>query len=84
MDKHEVDFVKWERLERFGTIAAFLLAAISLHSLDASDAVVGGAIGAASALVLPGGAASRPRAVALAGAGALVGALVGGWAPGLA
>ena len=43
-----------------------------------------GAIGAASALVLPGGAASRPRAVALAGAGALVGALVGGWAPGLA
>jgi|GEM_PF-1874509 hypothetical protein len=84
MDKNEVDLVKWERLERFGTIAAFLLAAISLHALAASDAVVGGAIGAASALVLPGGAASRPRAVALAGAGALVGALVGGWAPGLA
>jgi hypothetical protein len=43
--------------------------------------VVGGAIGAASALVLPGGAASRPRAVALAGAGAILGALMGGWAP---
>ena len=84
MDKHEVDLVKWERLERFGTIAAFLLAAISLHALHASDAVVGGAIGAASALVLPGGAASRPRAVALAGAGALVGTLMGGWAPGMA
>jgi outer membrane lipoprotein SlyB len=81
MDKHEVDLAKWERLERFGTIAAFLLAAISLHALHASDAVVGGAIGAASALVLPGGAASRPRAVALAGAGAILGALMGGWAP---
>lgn len=84
MDKNEVDFVKWERLERFGTIVAFLGAALALHALHASDAVVGGAIGAASALVLPGGAASRPRAVALAGAGALAGALVGGWAPGLA
>lgn len=84
MDKLEVESIKWERLERFGTIAAFLLAAISLHALAASDAVVGGAIGAASALVLPGGAASRPRAVALAGAGAIVGALMSGWAPGIA
>jgi len=84
MDKLDIEALKWERLERFGTIAAFLLAAISLHALHASDAVVGGAIGAASALVLPGGAASRPRAVALAGAGAIVGALMGGWAPGLA
>lgn len=84
MDKHEADAQRWERLERFGTIVAFLATAVALHSLHASDAVVGGAIGAASALVIPGGSISRPRAVVLAGAGALVGALVGGWTPGLA
>lgn len=81
MDRVEADAQKWERIERFGTIVAFLAAALGLHALHASDAVVGGAIGAASALVMPGGGTSRARAVAAAGTGALIGAFVSGWDP---
>ena len=92
MDKNEVDLVKWERLERFATIASFLLAAISLHALHASDAVVGGAIGAALACwpVLSGCNSGIPlvswsAGVALSPWGAAVslrgGAWLGGGAP---
>ena len=81
MDRVEVESQKWERLERFATIFAFLATAVGLHALHASDAVVGGAIGAASALVMPGGGSVRARAVVTAGAGALIGAVISGWSP---
>lgn len=84
MDRVEADAQKWERIERVATIFGFLAAAIGLHALHASDAVVGGAIGAASALVVPGSGASRARAVVTAGVGAIVGAVWSGWLPGVA
>lgn len=81
MDQHDVNAQKWERLERLATILAFLVAAIVLHVFDAEDALVGGAIGAASALVVPGGSPGRARAAIAAGAGALLGAALGSFDP---
>lgn len=81
MDANEVASQKWERIERFATILAFLTAAILLHVFEAQDALVGGAIGAASALVVPGGGHGRARAAMAAGVGALIGAALGGFDP---
>lgn len=69
-----------ERIERFATIVTLLAFAGGLQALGAPESTVGGCIGAALGLVMPGG--SRARALTTAGAGALLGAVVSGWVPG--
>lgn len=82
MDANEVASQKWERIERFATIFSFLAAAVALHGLDAPPGIVGGAIGAASALVVPGGRGGSARAAVAAGVGAVIGtAFFDGWDP---
>ena len=68
-----------ERVERFATIVTLLAFAGGLQALGAPESTVGGCIGAALGLVMPGG--SRARALATAGAGALLGAIASGWSP---
>lgn len=70
-----------ERVERVATIAALILAAIGMQAMGAPESVVGGAIGAAVALAVPGG--NRSRAMLASGAGAIIGAIAGGWMPGV-
>lgn len=68
-----------ERIERIATIVGLLTAGIILQAIGAPESLVGGAIGAAAALVRSNPTA---RATILAsGAGAAMGALMGGWAP---
>lgn len=66
-------------IERVSTIFLLLSAAATLQALRAPEGVVGTAVGAAASLIVPGG--SRPRALVGAGAGAILGALAGGWVP---
>ncbi len=75
MDKNELDATKYERLERVATILLLLAAATGLQALGASEGVVGGAVGAAAGLIMPG--QSRTRAVVAAGVGALAFSLLG-------
>lgn len=66
-------------IERVSTILLLLCAAVALQALDAPEGVIGTAVGAAASLIVPGG--SRPRALVGAGAGAIIGAIAGGWVP---
>lgn len=69
-----------ERAERVGTISLLLVAAVVLQAMHAPEAVVGGAVSSAITLAMPGGG-SRTRLLVGSGAGALAGALLGGWIP---
>jgi hypothetical protein len=66
-------------IERISTILLLLSAAVALQALHAPEGVIGTAVGAAASLIVPGG--SRPRALVGAGAGAILGAIAGGWVP---
>lgn len=79
MDPNQVLHDKHERLERVATLVSLLVATVVLQILDAPESLVGGALGAAAALVVPGG--SRTRSIVAAGAGAALGAMLGGWIP---
>lgn len=68
-----------ERIERIGTILLLLTAGVVLQVLQAPESLVGGALGAAAALVKSN--ASRGATMLASGAGAIVGAVLGGWMP---
>lgn len=67
-----------ERLERIATIALLVIAGVVLQAMDAPESIVGGAFGAAAALVK---SSNHNVALAASGAGAVVGAILGGWMP---
>jgi hypothetical protein len=71
-----------ERLERLGTILLLLVAGVVLQVLGAPESLVGGALGAAAALVKSN--ASRGATMLASGVGAILGAVLGGWMPVLA
>lgn len=79
MDRTELEATKYERAERVATILLLLGAAVGLQALGASEGVVGGAVGAAAGLIMPG--QSRTRAVVAAGLGALAFSTLDVWAP---
>ena len=64
-----------ERLERIATIALLVIAGVVLQSIGAPESIVGGAFGAAAALVKTG---NHNVALAASGAGAIFGAILGG------
>lgn len=73
---------KAEARERLITIVLMLSAGIALQAMAAPEALVGGALGAAAVLVKSN--ASRGTTILASGAGAVIGALLGGWLPVLA
>lgn len=81
MNDTETKAARDERLERFGTVVALLIAGGVLQAMHAPESVIGSVFGAAAALTAPGG--GRGRVVAAAGTGALLGAVAGGWVPGV-
>jgi hypothetical protein len=68
-----------ERAERLITIALLLVAGVVLQVMDAPESLVGGAMGAAAALVKSN--TGRGATMLASGAGAIVGAVLGGWMP---
>jgi hypothetical protein len=68
-----------ERIERIGTILVLVLAGLALQAMHAPESLVGGALGAAAALVKSN--TSRSATMLASGAGAIVGAVLGGWMP---
>jgi len=68
-----------ERIERLSTIALLLVASVVLQVMDAPESLVGGAMGAAAVLVKSN--TGRGATVLASGAGAIVGAVLGGWMP---
>ena len=68
-----------ERAERLITIALLLVAGVVLQVMDAPESLVGGALGAAAALVKSN--TGRGATMLASGAGAIVGAVLGGWMP---
>ena len=68
-----------ERAERLITIALLLVAGVVLQVMGAPESLVGGAMGAAAALVKSN--TGRGATMLASGAGAIVGAVLGGWMP---
>jgi len=68
-----------ERRERLITILLMSGLALALQAMHAPEALVGGAVGAAAVLVKSN--ASRGATLLASGAGAVLGAVLGGWLP---
>ena len=64
-----------ERIERITTIALLVIAGVVLQAMGAPESIVGGAFGAAAALVK---SSNHNVALAASGAGAIFGAILGG------
>jgi len=75
----QIESEREERRERLIQILLMSGLALALQAMDAPEALVGGAVGAAAVLVKSN--ASRGATILASGAGAILGAVLGGWLP---